>query len=100
MKESTEASISQAEITHIAKLARLHLTPDEVATYSKQLSKAIGYFDQISGVNTTGIEPLVTPTEIENILRPDEVQKSLGSEEILANAPRKTGHLFTVPPVV
>ena len=100
MKEKSEASISQEEIIHIAKLARLQLTAEEIVTYSKQLSKAIGYFEQISEVPTEGIEPLVTPTDIEYVLRPDEVIRSVGSEEILANAPHKTGHLFTVPPVV
>jgi len=92
--------VSPQEITHIAKLARLELSPEEVQNYSQQLSKALGYFQQISEVNTSGIEPLLTPTKIDNVLRQDEVTKNLTVEEILQNAPHKTGNLFTVPPVV
>ncbi len=100
MPDTKTSKLSTTEITHIAKLARLDLSANETTNYSLQLSKALDYFEQISQVETQGIVPLVTPTEIENILRKDEVYKELSSEEILKNAPHKTGHLFTVPPVV
>ncbi len=96
----SQDKISVEEISRIAKLAQLQLSAEEVSNYSQQLSKAIGYFEQISQVQTARVEPLVTPTEIENILRKDEVKTETSSEEILRNAPHKTGSLFTVPPVV
>ncbi|PIS11633.1 MAG: Asp-tRNA(Asn)/Glu-tRNA(Gln) amidotransferase subunit GatC [Bdellovibrio sp. CG10_big_fil_rev_8_21_14_0_10_47_8] len=92
--------IDQKTVQHIATLARLYVTESEAQEYSRQLSKILGYFEQISQVNTQGVEPLVTPTEIECFWREDVVQKELSAEEIVANAPEKTGHLFTVPPVV
>jgi aspartyl-tRNA(Asn)/glutamyl-tRNA(Gln) amidotransferase subunit C len=95
-----EKMIDKKQIEHIAKLARIQLRPDEIESYSHQLSKALNYFEQISKLNTDGVEPLVTPTEIEPLLRADEVKKELSAEEIVAGAPQRTGNLFTVPPVV
>lgn len=92
--------IDKKTIEHIAKLARLHITDAEAQEFSSQLSKAFGYFEQISKVATQGIEPLVTPTEIEAFWREDVVKKELSAEAIVANAPEKVGNLFKVPPVV
>jgi aspartyl-tRNA(Asn)/glutamyl-tRNA(Gln) amidotransferase subunit C len=99
-KDSEALMLNQEELAHIARLARLELSSEETGEYSQQLSKAISYFQQIEKVKTEGVEPLVTPTDIELALRADEAQKEYTSQEMLANAPHKTGHLFTVPPVV
>ena len=92
--------IDKKTIEHIAKLARLHVTDQEAIEFSAQLSKAIGYFEQIAKVPTTGVEPLVTPTEITEFRRVDQVERPLTAEEILSNAPDRVGNLFKVPPVV
>ena len=92
--------IDKKTIEHIAKLARLHITDDEAQEYSSQLAKALGHFEQISKINTEGIEPLVTPTEIEAYWREDVVKHDFTAEEMTANAPAKVGNLFKVPPVV
>ncbi len=92
--------IDPKTIAHIAKLARLYITDEEAKLYGEQLSKVLGQFEQISKVSTEGIEPLVTPTDIESFWREDVAKKELSAEEIVANAPEKTGNLFTVPPVV
>lgn len=92
--------IDQKTIQHIAKLARLKVTPEEAAVYGDQLTKVLSHFQKISEINTNGIEPLVTPTEIEFYLRADEVKKENTAEEMVANAPEKAGNLFKVPPVV
>ena len=92
--------LDKKEMFHIAKLARLTISEAEAEEYAGQLSKAIGYFEQISKVNTDGVEPLVTPTETEEMWRADEARKECSAEELVANAPQKTGLLFTVPPVV
>lgn len=93
-------SIDPKAVTHIAKLARLHVTTQEVEEYSQQLSKVLEHFKQISQVKTDGIEPLVTPTDVEEFWREDVAKKETTTEEIIQNAPQKTGNLFTVPPVV
>ena len=92
--------IDQKTIQHIAKLARLKVTPEEATVYGDQLTKVLSHFQKISEIDTTGIEPLVTPTEIEFYLRPDEVKKENTAEDTMANAREKAGNLFKVPPVV
>lgn len=92
--------IDQKTIEHIAKLARLDVTAEEAQEYSAQLSKALGFFEQISKVDTKGVEPLITPTEIEAYWREDEPKSEFTAEEITANAPDRMGNLFKVPPVV
>lgn len=92
--------IDKKTIEHIAKLARLQLSSSEAEEYSMQLAKALSHFEQISKINTEGIEPLVTPTEIEAYWREDVVRQDFTPEEMTANAPSKSGHLFKVPPVV
>lgn len=92
--------LEKKEVVHIAKLARLQVSPAEVQEYGEQLSRALEYFEQIAKVDTAGVEPLVTPTDIEEIWREDEVKKEFSSEEMIENAPHKTGNLFTVPPVI
>lgn len=92
--------IDKKTIEHIAKLSRLQISEQEASAYSAQLSKALGYFEQISKIDTTGIVPLVTPTEIEPYLREDAVKAEFTAEEMTANAPTKAGNLFKVPPVV
>lgn len=92
--------IDKKIIQHIASLACLRLSDKEAEEYSQQLSKALSFFDKISGVKTDNIPPLVTPVEIENFLRDDQILREFSTEEILENAPDKSGNLFKVPPVV
>lgn len=92
--------IDKKTVEQIAKLARLSITDKEAEEYSAQLSKILGHFEQISKIDTKGVEPLITPTDIEEFWREDAVKHENTAEEIVANAPQKTGHLFTVPPVV
>ena len=92
--------IDQKTIAHIARLARLHVTDEQAKVYGEQLSKILGQFEQISQVDTEGVEPLVTPTDMPAFRREDRVEKNLTAEEIVANSPHKTGNLFPVPPVV
>ena len=92
--------IDQKTIENIAQLARLKVTAEEAVEYGEQLSKVLAHFQQISKIDTTNIEPLVTPTEIEYYLRVDEAVPLAKTEEMLKNAPEKAGNLFKVPPVV
>lgn len=92
--------IDKKNIEQIAGLAKLHITEKEAEQYGEQLSKALGHFQMIAQVDTDGVEPLVTPTDIDAFWRQDFVKKEMTAEEIVANAPQRTGNLFTVPPVV
>ncbi|MES2802521.1 MAG: Asp-tRNA(Asn)/Glu-tRNA(Gln) amidotransferase subunit GatC [Bdellovibrionota bacterium] len=87
-------------IQKIANLARLRLSPEEATEFSEQLSKIILHFDEISDLDTQGIEPLITPSEIEYSTREDAVKQNFHAADMVANAPEKQGNLFKVPPVV
>ena len=88
------------DVNKIAKLARLEISEDEQKLYADQLGAIFEYFEQISGINTNNIEPMVTPTDMVQFLRPDEVIPGAGAGTAVASAPEKSGHLFKVPPVV
>lgn len=90
----------EKSVQKIAHLARLNLTNTEAVELSQQLSKVIAHFDEISLLDTHGIEPLITPSEIEFSPREDIVNTDYTAEAMVANAPEKQGNLFKVPPVV
>ena len=92
--------IDQKTIEHIAKLARLRVSPEEAAEYGEQLNKVLNHFQQISKIDTTNIEALVTPSDMEFSTREDVSHQTFTTAEMLDNAPEKAGNLFKVPPVV
>jgi aspartyl-tRNA(Asn)/glutamyl-tRNA(Gln) amidotransferase subunit C len=92
--------LTKEAVEKVAVLSRLKLSEAEVADYSKVLSAVLENFEQIATVDTTGISPLLTPTDITHILREDTVVQSVASEKLLENTPEKSGRLFKVPPVV
>lgn len=92
--------VDEKKILHIARLARLKINPEDAAEYSSQLTKVLTHFEEISNIDTTDVEPLITPSEIELFFREDLIEKKFSTEELMENAPDKSGHLFKVPPVV
>ncbi len=94
------AKIDPDQIRRIARLARINLTPDELEQFSTQLSDILNYVDQLSELNTEGVEPTTHPLKISNVFRPDRAARSLSSQQALANAPRTHGDFFAVPKVL
>ena len=88
------------EIEKIAHLAKIKLTDQEKVSIERQLSTILEHFKKVSLIDTNGVEPLVTPSEIEIAWRNDEAKKNFSADEMLKNAPEKSGNLFAVPPVV
>lgn len=66
--------LSRSEIKHIADLARLDLTDQELKIYGDQLSNVLSYIDQIKEVDTTNVEPTAQVTGLENVLREDKIE--------------------------
>lgn len=92
--------ISEAEVARVALLARLSLTPEETKQMAAQLSMILAAFEKVEKIDTTGVEPLVTPTDVDNVWRAD-VERTWESPEVaMKNAPEAVGNLFKVPPVV
>lgn len=95
--------ITEEEVVRIAFLARVSLNEKEIPAMAEQLSFVLKHFEQVSTVDTKGVEPLVTPTSIEPHWRQDEVatpESWQGAKSAMANAPESMGNLFKVPPVV
>ncbi len=73
--------LTQEEIKHIAHLARLDLSEEELKMYGEQLSSVLKYIEQLQEVDTEDIEPTAQVTGLENVLREDEVEDWLESEK-------------------
>jgi aspartyl-tRNA(Asn)/glutamyl-tRNA(Gln) amidotransferase subunit C len=90
------------DINHIAKLARLKLTDDELKTYESQLSQVLNYIDQLKEVDTIGIEPTAQVTGLENVWREDDAIDWNEEEraEALKEAPEFDNKQFKVKRVL
>ena len=91
--------LSTADVEHIAHLARLQLTPDEVQQYRQQLSDILDYFETLRQVDTSTISPTASVLLLRTIMRADSVAGSLPTEDALANAPDAADGYFRVPAV-
>ncbi len=79
--------LEREAVTHIARLARVHLTDDEIDTYAGQLGDIIGHFDVLDGVNTDGIEPTTQALMLRNVMADDVAGPSLPRDVVLDLAP-------------
>ena len=92
--------ISREEVLHIALLARLGLTDEEVDRLSEQLSNIMENFEILQQVDTTDIPPTAQSISLQNVTSVDEVASSLSPDEVLANAPQKEEDFFRVRAVL
>jgi aspartyl-tRNA(Asn)/glutamyl-tRNA(Gln) amidotransferase subunit C len=94
------ATLSRSDVEHVAFLARLGLTPDELDRLEGQLNHILEQYAKLSELDTSAIPPTAQTIELENILREDVATSSLPSEAVLANAPRRDGDFIVVPPIL
>jgi aspartyl-tRNA(Asn)/glutamyl-tRNA(Gln) amidotransferase subunit C len=94
------SQISRDEVAHLAHLARLALTDDELDSYAGQLDAILGHVSQIQAVDVTGVEPTGNPLKDVNVFRPDVVESCLTQEEALAEAPNAVDGRFAVPRIL
>ena len=92
------AGISRDEVLHVARLARLELTDEEVGRFQEQLSAIIEAISKVSELDLSDVEPTAHPLEIANTWAEDEPRPSLPLDEVFANAPERDGDHFRVPP--
>jgi aspartyl-tRNA(Asn)/glutamyl-tRNA(Gln) amidotransferase subunit C len=92
--------LSCAQVEHIAKLARLNLSPAEIEKFTHELTVILSYIDQLQSVDTEGVEPQNQFIKAENVFREDKVEDSLPREEALKNAPDRDLEYFRVPKVI
>jgi aspartyl-tRNA(Asn)/glutamyl-tRNA(Gln) amidotransferase subunit C len=91
--------ITRDEVLHVAKLARLALTEEEVGRFQEQLSAILEAVGKVSELDLEGVPPTSHPLDLVNVLAEDEPRPSLPLEEALANAPDPEEGFFGVPPV-
>jgi aspartyl-tRNA(Asn)/glutamyl-tRNA(Gln) amidotransferase subunit C len=92
--------LSREEVKHLALLARLGLSEDDVERFREQLSNILDNFEILQQVDTTDAAPTSHSVAFENILRDDESTPSLTAEEVLSNAPNREEEYFKVRAVL
>jgi aspartyl-tRNA(Asn)/glutamyl-tRNA(Gln) amidotransferase subunit C len=92
--------LSREEVLHIAKLARVGVTDEDVERLREQLSDILDNFEILQQVDTTDVPPTTQPNPLQNVTKDDQVADSLPPEQILANAPRKEEGFFRVKAVL
>jgi aspartyl-tRNA(Asn)/glutamyl-tRNA(Gln) amidotransferase subunit C len=94
-------SLSRSEVEHIAKLAKLELSEEELGLYTEQLGRVLEHFSSMAALDTTGVPPTVSPRHLEETLghglRADEPRPSLDRDEALGEAPEAADGYFRVP---
>ncbi len=94
------ATLSRADVEHVAFLARLRLTGEELDRLEGQLNHILDQYAKLAEVDTDAIPPTAQTIELENILRDDVAQPSMDPEQVLANAPAREGDFFLVPAIL
>ena len=90
-------AISRDEVVHVARLARLALTDDELDRFAGQLDAILEAVGKVSELDLSGIEPTLHPLELSNVWAEDAPRPSLPVEDALANAPEVEDDAFRVP---
>jgi aspartyl-tRNA(Asn)/glutamyl-tRNA(Gln) amidotransferase subunit C len=91
-------AISRDEVLHVARLARLALTDEEVERLGAQLNAILEAVGKVAELDLEGVEPTAHPLDLVNVWAEDEPRPSLPVEEALANAPEREQGFFKVPP--
>lgn len=92
--------ITEDEVRHAARLARLELSEDDVNRFTRQLADVLDYMAQIESLDVDNVEPMAHPLEMPNVLRDDAPAQPLPREDALRNAPASDGTFFQVPKVL
>ena len=93
-------SVSTEQVRHIAKLARIAMSDEEIERLAPELNNILGWVEQLAEVNTQGVEPLTAVIDQKLRLRDDVVTEGDIREDVLANAPEAQHGFFAVPKVI
>lgn len=93
-------ALDRADVEHIAILARIGLTNEEVETFREQLSQILEQFEVLGELDTSGVTPTGHAAQLRAVMREDSPESSLDPEDVLSNAPRREGAFFRVKVVL
>ena len=91
-------AITREDVLHVAKLAELDLTEEEIGRLEVQLNDILAAVGKVSELDLSDVTPTSHPLAVVNALRPDELRPSLPLDDVFANAPDREGDYFRVPP--
>lgn len=94
------AELTDDDVRHVARLARLALTDEEIASLRGELTRILGYAEQVGEVATEQVAPTGHPLRLTNVLRDDVPRASLSPEDALSTAPEAEDGRFRVPRIV
>jgi len=92
--------ISAADVTKVARLARLDLAPDEIERMTAQLDGMLEHFADVDALDLADVAPMTQPFPLVNVFRADVAQPCLDRDEVLAAAPAAEDGRFRVPPIL
>jgi aspartyl-tRNA(Asn)/glutamyl-tRNA(Gln) amidotransferase subunit C len=92
--------ITRADVEHVAQLARLALTEDEIEALTEELGAIVEYAAQVSALDTSAVPPTAHPFPVVNVFRPDVARPGLPRDEVLASAPEAQEKRFRVPRIL
>lgn len=93
-------SITNQDVQHVAKLARLNLSADEEQKFTEQLNAILQYAEKLNELDTDGVEPTTHVLPVSNVMREDVKRESLPVEKVMLNAPEEEDGQFKVPAVL
>ena len=93
-------SISRDDVVHVAKLARLDLTEEELELFTPQLAAVLDHAADVEALDVADVPPTAHPYPLRNVFRHDEIRPSLDRDEVLGQAPAVEDRRFKVPPIL
>jgi aspartyl-tRNA(Asn)/glutamyl-tRNA(Gln) amidotransferase subunit C len=93
-------ALSREEVLHVAELARLSLSPEEIELFTVQLNEILEYVEKLQELDTSGVAPLAHVIPLFNVFREDQVRESLPLDAVLENAPAREDGNFLVPRII
>ncbi|MDO8689070.1 MAG: Asp-tRNA(Asn)/Glu-tRNA(Gln) amidotransferase subunit GatC [Dehalococcoidia bacterium] len=100
MPENLTPQLTREQVEHVALLARVGLSQDDIERFRHQLSRVLEHFEVLSELDTEGIPPTAQVVSLQNVLRRDESSPSMSQSETLANAPQVEDGCFKVRAVL
>lgn len=93
-------ALSESEVRHVALLARLALSDEQIDTLRTELNSILGHIDAIQQLDLAGVEPTAHAIPVVNVMRADVVRPGLSREDALKNAPQSEAGAFVIPQIV
>ena len=92
--------IQRFEVEHVAKLAKIKLSEEEIQSFVEQLGSILDYIHTLEKIDTSNVKAVAHVLSLQNVFREDQVESSEDSEMVLENAPERAGRYFKTPQIM